>query len=211
MKFSKEMLKLYLVTDRKWLDDRKLEDDIEKAIIGGVTMVQLKEKNLSNDEFIKIANKVKRVCQKHQIPFIINDNLEVALSVDSDGIHIGQNDLPASLVRKLIGSDKILGVSVHNLDEARSAETDGANYLGVGAMFATNTKDDADNISFNKLNDICKNVKIPVVAIGGINCDNICQFKNINIAGVAVVSAIMKANDITAATKKLITELEKND
>ena len=208
MKFSKEMLKLYLVTDRKWLDGRKLEDDIEKAIQGGVTMVQLREKNLSNEEFVKIANNVKKICQKYQIPFIINDNLEVALNVDSDGIHIGQDDLPASIVRKKIGTDKILGVSVHNLDEAYKAVNDGANYLGVGAMFTTNTKNDADNVSFSKLNEICERVKIPVVAIGGINCDNICQFRNINIAGTAVVSAIMKANDITASAKKLIKELE---
>lgn len=202
------MLKLYLVTDRKWLGNRKLEDDIEKAILGGVTMIQLREKHLNDDEFIKIADDVKKVCQKYQIPFIINDNLEVALNVDSDGIHIGQDDLPATLVRKQIGPNKILGVSVHNLQEALKAETDGADYLGVGAMFATKTKNDANNISFDKLNEICKNVKIPVVAIGGINCDNICQFKNINIAGIAVVSAIMKADNITAATKQLIKELE---
>lgn len=208
MKFSKEMLKLYLVTDRKWLGNRKLEDDIEKAILGGVTMIQLREKHLNDDEFIKIADDVKKVCQKYQIPFIINDNLEVALNVDSDGIHIGQDDLPATLVRKQIGPNKILGVSVYNLQEALKAETDGADYLGVGAMFATKTKNDANNISFDKLNEICKNVKIPVVAIGGINCDNICQFKNINIAGIAVVSAIMKADNITAATKQLIKELE---
>lgn len=202
------MLKLYLVTDRKWLGNRKLEDDIEKAILGGVTMIQLREKHLNDDEFIKIADDVKKVCQKYQIPFIINDNLEVALNVDSDGIHIGQDDLSATLVRKQIGPNKILGVSVHNLQEALKAETDGADYLGVGAMFATKTKNDANNISFDKLNEICKNVKIPVVAIGGINCDNICQFKNINIAGIAVVSAIMKADNITAATKQLIKELE---
>ncbi|GFI41171.1 thiamine-phosphate synthase [Thomasclavelia cocleata] len=205
--FYKEMLKLYLVTDRKWLNGRKLTDDLEKAILGGVTTIQLREKNLSNEEFISIAKDVKKVCQKYHIPLIINDNLEVALAINSDGIHIGQNDIPASIVRKQIGPDKILGVSVHNLKEAFQAKIDGADYVGVGAIFSTETKNDATNVTLDSLKKICDNIDLPVVAIGGINLDNISKLKDINIAGIAVVSAIMKANDITAASGQLVREL----
>ncbi|MCR1961056.1 thiamine phosphate synthase [Thomasclavelia cocleata] len=205
--FYKEMLKLYLVTDRKWLNGRKLTDDLEKAILGGVTTIQLREKNLSNEEFISIAKDVKKVCQKYHIPLIINDNLEVALATNSDGIHIGQNDIPASIVRKQIGPDKILGVSVHNLKEAFQAKIDGADYVGVGAIFSTETKNDATNVTLDSLKKICDNIDLPVVAIGGINLDNISKLKDINIAGIAVVSAIMKANDITAASGQLVREL----
>ncbi|WP_301092599.1 thiamine phosphate synthase [Thomasclavelia cocleata] len=205
--FYKEMLKLYLVTDRKWLNGRKLTDDLKKAILGGVTTIQLREKNLSNEEFISIAKEVKKVCQKYHIPLIINDNLEVALATNSDGIHIGQNDIPASIVRKQIGPDKILGVSVHNLKEAFQAKIDGADYVGVGAIFSTETKNDATNVTLDSLKKICDNIDLPVVAIGGINLDNISKLKDINIAGIAVVSAIMKANDITAASGQLVREL----
>lgn len=205
--FYKEMLKLYLVTDRKWLNGRKLTDDLEKAILGGVTTIQLREKNLSNEEFISIAKEVKKVCQKYHIPLIINDNLEVALATNSDGIHIGQNDIPASIVRKQIGPDKILGVSVHNLKEAFQAKIDGADYVGVGAIFSTETKNDATNVTLDSLKKICDNIDLPVVAIGGINLDNISKLKDINIAGIAVVSAIMKANDITATSGQLVREL----
>ncbi|WP_279160839.1 thiamine phosphate synthase [Thomasclavelia cocleata] len=201
------MLKLYLVTDRKWLNGHKLTDDLEKAILGGVTIIQLREKNLSNEEFISIAKDVKKVCQKYHIPLIINDNLEVALAINSDGIHIGQNDIPASIVRKQIGPDKILGVSVHNLKEAFQAKIDGADYVGVGAIFSTETKNDATNVTLDSLKKICDNIDLPVVAIGGINLDNISKLKDINIAGIAVVSAIMKANDITAASGQLVREL----
>lgn len=205
--FYKEMLKLYLVTDRKWLNGRKLTDDLKKAILGGVTTIQLREKNLSNEEFISIAKEVKKVCQNYHIPFIINDNLEVALAINSDGIHIGQNDIPASIVRKQIGPNKILGVSVHNLKEAFQAKIDGADYVGVGAIFSTETKNDATNVTLDSLKKICDNIDLPVVAIGGINLDNISKLKNINIAGIAVVSAIMNADDITAASGQLVREL----
>ncbi len=205
--FYKDMLKLYLVTDRKWLNGHKLTDDLEKAILGGVTTIQLREKNLSNEEFISIAKDVKKVCQKYHIPLIINDNLEVALAINSDGIHIGQNDIPASIVRKQIGPDKILGVSVHNLKEAFQAKIDGADYVGVGAIFSTETKNDATNVTLDSLKKICDNIDLPVVAIGGINLDNISKLKDINIAGIAVVSAIMNADDITAASGQLVREL----
>lgn len=203
MNFTKEQLNLYLVTDRHWLANRNLEDDVEKAILGGVTMVQLREKNIDNDSFIELAKKVKQVCNKYKVPFIINDNLEVALAIDSDGIHIGQNDLPASLVRQKIGPDKILGVSTHNLDEAIAAKKAGATYLGAGAMFSTTTKDNTTNLSIEQLQAITKNVDIPVVAIGGINYDNCLSLKNCNLAGIAVVSAIMAATNISEATSNL--------
>ena len=203
MNFTKEQLNLYLVTDRHWLANRNLEDDVEKAILGGVTMVQLREKNIDNDSFIELAKKVKQVCNKYKIPFIINDNLEVALAVDSDGIHIGQDDLPASLVRQKIGPDKILGVSAHNLDEAIAAKKAGATYLGAGAMFSTTTKDNTTNLSIEQLQTITKNVDIPVVAIGGINYDNCLSLKNCNLAGIAVVSAIMAATNISEAASNL--------
>lgn len=203
MNFTKEQLNLYLVTDRHWLANRNLEDDVEKAILGGVTMVQLREKNIDNDSFIELAKKVKQVCNKYKVPFIINDNLEVALAVDSDGIHIGQDDLPASLVRQKIGPNKILGVSAHNLDEAIAAKKAGATYLGAGAMFSTTTKDNTTNLSIEQLQAITKNVDIPVVAIGGINYDNCLSLKNCNLAGIAVVSAIMAATNISEATSNL--------
>ena len=203
MNFTKEQLTLYLVTDRHWLANRNLEDDVEKAILGGVTMVQLREKNIDNDSFIELAEKVKQVCNKYKVPFIINDNLEVALAVDSDGIHIGQDDLPASLVRQKIGPDKILGVSAHNLDEAIAAKKAGATYLGAGAMFSTTTKDNTTNLSIEQLQAITKNVDIPVVAIGGINYDNCLSLKNCNLAGIAVVSAIMAATNISEAASNL--------
>lgn len=203
MNFTEEQLNLYLVTDRHWLANRNLEDDVEKAILGGVTMVQLREKNIDNDSFIELAKKVKQVCNKYKVPFIINDNLEVALAVDSDGIHIGQDDLPASLVRQKIGPDKILGVSAHNLDEAIAAKKAGATYLGAGAMFSTTTKDNTTNLSIEQLQAITKNVDIPVVAIGGINYDNCLSLKNCNLAGIAVVSAIMAATNISEAASNL--------
>ena len=204
MKLTKEMLKLYLVTDRAWLNGRRLEDDLEKTILGGVTIIQLREKNLSNDEFIELAKRVKKLCQKYQIPFIINDNLEVALAIDSDGIHIGQDDLPTNFVRQQIGPNKILGVSVHNLNEAHEAKLNGADYLGVGAIFTTNTKNDATDVSLNELQNICQEIPLPVVAIGGINHDNLDLLKDINIDGIAVVSAIMKADNIIEASQQLI-------
>lgn len=197
------MLELYLVSDRSWLNGRLLEDDIEQAIQGGVTIVQLREKDLDEYSFIEVAKKIKILCSKYQIPFIINDNLNVALAVDSDGIHIGQDDLPVSLVREKIGPDKILGVSVHNLDEALKAKEQGADYLGVGAMFSTATKNDATDVSNQELLIITTNVDLPVVAIGGINQSNCLQLKGTKIDGIAVVSAIMAADDIKSATQQL--------
>ena len=203
LKFAKEQLELYLVTDSNLVAPENFEAAIEQAIQGGVTMVQLREKNLSFQDFVAKAKKIKQICHQYNVPLIINDNLDVALAIDSDGIHIGQNDLPATLVRQKIGPDKILGVSTHNLDEALKAKQDGANYLGAGAMFSTATKQDATNLPISKLQKITTNIDLPVVAIGGINEDNCLQLKNCHLAGIAVVSAIMAKKDIKKAAKEL--------
>ncbi len=209
MKDLKSSLLLYAVTDRYWLNGRKLKDDVEKAILGGATMIQLREKNLSIDEFVKEALEIKEVCKKYDIPLIINDSLEVFLKVDADGIHVGQNDLPANIVREKIGPNKILGVSAETVDEAILAEKMGADYLGVGTIFSTSTKLDAINVSKEELARICYNVNIPVVAIGGITLDNIKELKNTMISGISVVSAIFKEKDITLATNNLLKEVNK--
>ena len=209
MKDLKSSLLLYAVTDRYWLNGRKLKDDVEKAILGGATMIQLREKNLSIDEFVKEALEIKEVCKKYDIPLIINDSLEVFLKVDADGIHVGQNDLPANIVREKIGPNKILGVSAETVDEAILAEKMGADYLGVGTIFSTSTKLDAINVSKEELARICYNVNIPVVAIGGITQDNIKELKNTMISGISVVSAIFKEKDIILATNNLLKEVNK--
>jgi thiamine-phosphate diphosphorylase len=209
LKDLKSSLLLYAVTDRYWLNGRKLKDDVEKAILGGATMIQLREKNLSIDEFVKEALEIKEVCKKYDIPLIINDSLEVFLKVDADGIHVGQNDLPANIVREKIGPNKILGVSAETVDEAILAEKMGADYLGVGTIFSTSTKLDAINVSKEELARICYNVNIPVVAIGGITLDNIKELKNTMISGISVVSAIFKEKDITLATNNLLKEVNK--
>ena len=209
LKDLRSSLILYGITDRAWLNGRSLKDDVEKAILGGATMIQLREKNLSIDEFVEEALEIKEVCKKYDVPFIINDSLEVFLKVDADGIHVGQNDLSADVVRRIIGPNKILGVSAENVGEALLAEKNGADYLGVGTIFSTTTKLDAITVSKEELARICYNVKIPVVAIGGITLDNIKELKNTMIQGVSVVSAIFKESDITLAARKLLNEVNK--
>ncbi len=209
MKNLKSSLLLYAVTDRYWLNGRKLKDDVEKAILGGATMIQLREKNLSTKDFIKEALEIKEVCKKYDIPFIINDSLEVFLAVDADGIHVGQNDLSADIVRKKIGPNKILGVSAETVSEALLAEKMGADYLGVGTIFSTSTKLDAINVTKEELARISYSVNIPVVAIGGITLDNIKELKNTMISGISVVSAIFKEEDIVKATNNLLKEVNK--
>ena len=209
MKDLKSSLLLYAVTDRYWLNGRKLKDDVEKAILGDATMIQLREKNLSTEDFIKEALEIKEVCKKYDIPFIINDSLEVFLAVDADGIHVGQNDLSADIVRKKIGPNKILGVSAETVSEALLAEKMGADYLGVGTIFSTSTKLDAINVTKEELARISYSVNIPVVAIGGITLDNIKELKNTMISGISVVSAIFKEEDIVKATSNLLKEINK--
>ena len=196
---------VYAVTDRAWLNGKTLEEQVEKAIQGGATLIQLREKQLHYDDFLEQAIKIKKITAQYHIPFIINDNVEIALAVDADGVHVGQKDMQANMVRKKLGENKIIGVSVQTLEQALSAEKNGADYLGVGAIFSTSTKQDASEVSFETLQNICKAVSIPVVAIGGINIKNIAKLKNSGIDGVAVVSAIFAQKDITKATQELVS------
>jgi len=194
---------LYAVTDRTWLGRSTLSSQVEESIKAGVTFVQLREKQLDFDAFVAQAKEIKSVTDRYRIPFVINDNIEVALACNADGVHVGQGDLSASAARKKLGEQKILGVSVQTVQQAIAAEQSGADYLGVGAVFSTSTKMDADAVSFETLKKICSAVSIPVVAIGGINKDNILQLSGSGVDGIAVVSAIFAQPDITVATAEL--------
>lgn len=194
---------LYLVTDREIMSTEKLETAVEQAILGGCTVVQLREKNCSSLEFFEIAIKIKEITDRYKIPLIINDRIDIALAVDATGVHIGQSDIPAKIARKLIGDNKILGVSASNFEEAIMAYKDDADYLGVGAMFSTGTKTDARFISIDELVQIRENIPLPIVVIGGINKATIPKFQGIDINGFAVVSAIISQPDIRAAAQNL--------
>ena len=200
---------LYLVTDNHVSDFEKFCYKIEKAICNGVTTVQLREKNLETNLFYKKALKVKELTDKYNVPLIINDRIDIMLAIDAAGVHLGQSDMPADIARKIIGQNKILGISASNLTEAKKAYEDGADYLGVGAMFATQTKQDADVTSMKELKKIRENVNIPIVVIGGINCKTIPLFSKIKVDGFAVVSAIMSEKDSGKASKDLIKEIQK--
>jgi len=195
--------KLYLVTDRDVLKGRDLGKAVEDSILGGATIVQLREKDVTSREFYAIAAKIKAITDKYNVPLIINDRLDIALAVGAFGVHIGQSDMPCIIARQVLGKDKIIGVSVHTLEEALEAEKDGADYLGCGAVFSTSTKKDATNVSYDQLKEIKARVKIPVVAIGGINEKNLAQLKESNIDGVAIVSAILGKENIKEATENL--------
>lgn len=203
MKVDKASMLLYAVTDRTCVGENCLASQIEEAVKAGVTFVQLREKHIDNDEFLQRAKEIKAITDKYNVPFVINDNVEVAIACDADGVHVGQSDMASKDVRKLIGEDKIVGVSVQTVEQAVKAEQNGADYLGVGAVFSTSTKHDADSVSFDTLKAICNSVAIPVVAIGGINKDNILDLSGSNVDGIAVVSAIFAQDDITEATKGL--------
>lgn len=194
---------LYLVTDRELLGSKDLVTTVEQAIQGGVTVVQVREKNLSSREFLEVALAVKTVTDKYKVPLIINDRADIAMAVDAAGLHIGQDDLPLEAARKLLGSNKIIGVSTATLEEALLAQSQGADYLGVGAIFPTNTKDDADSVSLAQLQAIKAALHIPVVAIGGISGSNLEAVIRTGVDGAAVVSAIIAANDPYEAACKL--------
>ncbi len=204
MKVSRKSLLLYGITDRTWLNGRTLADVVEDSIKGGVSFLQLREKELAYDEFLKEAFEIKALTDKYKIPFVINDNIDVALACNADGVHVGQTDMQAGRVRRLIGDDKILGVSVQTVEEAKIAIDNGADYLGVGAMFPTSTKLDAGVMSMDALKKVCDSVSIPVVAIGGINETNMLKLKGTHIAGVSIISAIYAKPDIFAASKQLL-------
>ncbi|CVK18386.1 thiamine phosphate synthase [Sporomusa sphaeroides] len=195
---------LYLVTDRDCLGGKDLVATVEQALQGGATVVQVREKNLSTLEFFQVTSRIKSITDKYGIPLIVNDRADIALAVDAAGLHIGQEDLPLAVARRLLGPDKIIGVSASTLEEALLAQEQGADYLGVGAVFPTNTKDDADSVSLAALKSIKEQVRIPVVAIGGINRSNVQPVMETGIAGVAVVSAIIAAQDPYEAASDIL-------
>lgn len=202
MKLDKNTMLLYAVTDRTWLGDRSLADQVEDTLKGGATFIQLREKDLDFDDFVKEAQAIKKLTDAYKIPFVINDAVEVALAVDADGVHVGQDDIDAGELRKRIG-DKIIGVSADTVELALKAEADGADYIGVGAIYATATKMDAEVVAFETIAAICQAVSIPVVAIGGLNETNIHTLTGTGVDGVALVSAIFAKADIISATQEL--------
>lgn len=194
---------LYLVTDRMFMSTKTLQEAVEQAILGGVTMVQLREKDVTALDFYHLAKEIKGITDKYHVPLIINDRVDIALAVDAAGVHVGQNDIPPRIVRKMIGQNKLLGVSASSLKEALQAQEDGADYLGVGAMLLTRTRPDAKYVSLEELKKIRKEISIPIVAIGGINKENALRFWQCGVDGLAVVSAIIAQPDIQQAAKEL--------
>ncbi len=203
MKSFREALLLYVVTDRAWVGKQTFYEQVESALKGGATCLQVREKTLSDKDFLAEALEIKKLCRKYQVPLIINDNVEVAIKCGADGIHVGQEDIEAGKVRQLVGETRILGVSVQTVKQALEAERAGADYLGVGAVFTTTSKLDADTVSHATLKEICNVVSIPVVAIGGIYKHNILELSGTGVDGVALVSAIFSAEDIEAECREL--------
>ena len=201
-------LTLYAITDRHWLNGQTLKSQVEKALKGGATMIQIREKDLNEKDFLLEAEELLALCRSYNVPFIVNDNVELAVKIGADGVHVGQSDMNARDVRALIGNDKILGVSTQTVEQALFAQECGADYLGVGAVFPTGSKDDAEVLDRKTLIDICKAVSIPVVAIGGITKDNVRELKGTGIAGISVISAIFAQKDIQNATAELLKRTE---
>lgn len=199
---------LYAVTDRHWLNGRTLEEDVEQALKGGVTLVQLREKNLNFEEFCKEAEIIHLLCKKYNVPLIINDNVEVAKAVDAEGVHLGQGDMSIAKAREILGKNKIIGATARTKEQAVKAEKEGVNYVGSGAVFGTSTKSDAVKMSFETLREICESVRIPVTAIGGITKENVLQLKGTGISGAAVVSGIFAEKDIYNSTSELRKKIE---
>ena len=210
MKFDKSSLLLYAVTDRAWLNGRTLYQCVEESLRGGVTCVQLREKDMDDDAFFSEAMEIKALCHDYCVPFVINDSVPVALRCGADGIHVGQHDMKAGTVRSAIGGSMFLGVSAQTVEQAVAAELNGADYLGVGAVFPTSTKLDADAVSIETLTKICYSVSIPAVAIGGVCGENIPRLSGTGIAGAALVSAIFAAGDIQYRCMELRNLLEES-
>ena len=204
-----EELLLYAVTDRHWLNGATLISQVEAALKGGATFIQLREKNLDDKAFYQEALEIQKLCKEYKVPFVINDNVELAKKIGADGVHVGQSDMEALDVRKVLGDDKIIGVSAQTVEQAELAEKHGADYLGVGAVFPTGSKDDATEVSFETLQEICEHVHIPVIAIGGITRDNVVELSQSGICGIAVISAIFGQADIKAATADLKKQTKK--
>lgn len=203
MNCDKKSMLLYAVTDRAWVGRQSLYEQVESALKGGASCVQLREKELDEEEFLKEALELSALCRQYGVPFFINDNVEIAIKCHADGIHVGQEDMEAAKVRQKVGDDMMIGVSVHSVEEALEAVRNGADCLGVGAMFSTSTKTDVDVLPKETLRDICAAVEIPVVAIGGINKSNISQLSGTGVDGVALVSAIFAADDIESECRQL--------
>lgn len=203
MKFDRNYLRLYVVTDRTWLHGRSFLEQIETVLQSGATLLQLREKKLPENEFLEEARAVKRLTDRYGVPLIINDNVHIALACNAAGVHVGQQDMEAQDVRALLGENKIIGVTAKTVEQAQKAEQAGADYLGSGAVFGTLTKPDALPMTMDRLRDITQSVSIPVVAIGGIEEHNLMMLKGSGVAGAAVVSAVFAAEDVGAATKTL--------
>ena len=203
MKCDKKAMLLYAVTDRAWVGKQSLYEQVESALKGGATCVQLREKELDDEAFLNEAIEISALCKQYRVPFFINDNVEIAIKCHADGIHVGQEDMEAAQVRQRVGDDMIIGVSVHSVEEALEAVRNGADCLGVGAMFSTSTKTDVNVLPKETLRDICASVDIPVVAIGGIGKSNISQLASTGVDGVALVSAIFAADDIESECRLL--------
>ena len=203
MNCTKEDMLLYAVTDRAWTGEKTLLEQVKEALDGGITFLQLREKELGEEEFLREAEDMKTLAAAYHVPFIINDNVELALAIGADGVHVGQEDMEAGKVREKLGPDKIIGVSAHSVEEAVKAEKSGADYLGAGAVFSTSTKVDAGALSMETLKAICSSVSIPVVAIGGIKEENILSLKGTGVAGAAIVSGIFARKNIREACVRL--------
>ena len=204
MRLDEKDLLLYAVTDRHWLkEDERLYDQVEKALKGGVTFVQLREKDLDETAFLEEAREIQKLCRGYGVPFVINDNVKLAVEIDADGVHVGQGDMEAGDVRSMIGPDKILGVSTQTVEQALAAQEKGADYLGIGAVFVTSSKYDAAEVEHQTVRDICRAVNIPAVAIGGITIDNVPILAGNGLSGIAVISAIFGADDIQNAAQVL--------
>ena len=213
MKFTKDDIRrgmtLYAVTDRSWLGERTLDQVVEQVLRGGATFLQLREKELDRAAFLAEAKELKALTAKYRVPFVINDDIDIALESDADGVHLGQTDLMGRDARALIGPDKILGITANTVELAVAAEKAGADYIGAGAVFGTTTKQNAKNLSLDTLRDICRAVTIPVVAIGGINGDNLPRLAGTGVAGAAVVSALFAQKDPEEAARRLRALAEK--
>jgi len=203
MKCDKRHMLLYAVTDRAWTGKQTLYEQVEAALKGGVTCVQLREKALDEAAFLQEAKDIQALCRRYGVPFIVNDNVDVAVACGADGVHVGQEDMEAGEVRRRVGEDMILGVSVHTVEEACQAVRDGADYLGLGAVFPTSTKTDVEQMPNETLRAICDAVDVPIVAIGGINRGNILKLAGSGVDGVALVSAIFSAEDIEGTCREL--------
>lgn len=208
MRLKREDLRLYAVTDRRWLREKTLKEAVKEALKGGATFIQLREKNMDRDEILKEAFEIKELCGMYGAPFVINDDVDMALACDADGVHVGQKDMEASEARKRLGSGKIIGVSVRTVEQAAAAEAAGADYLGVGAVFSTGSKADAERITKETLKDICSAVDIPVIAIGGVNSENVKGLAGTGVCGAAVISAIFGADDIKKAAGELAAGID---